>query len=57
MDKQVRIEEKAHFYTEKKDIVDKYAKEKKKQGYVVKIRHVSPKGWVVESHIWIKLNN
>lgn len=33
MDEQVRIEEESHFYTEKKDIVDKYVKEKEKQGY------------------------
>lgn len=53
MDEQIRIEEKAHFYTEKKDIVDKYAREKEKQGYKVKIEKVAPKGYVVVSYYWI----
>lgn len=30
MDEQILIEEKAHFYTEKKDYVDNYSREKKK---------------------------
>ena len=57
MNEQVRIEEKAHFYTEKKDIVEKYSIEKEKQGYIVKVEPAQPKGWVVSSYIWVKLNN
>lgn len=53
MNEQIRIEEKAHFYTEKKDLVDKYAREKEKQGHKVKIEKVDPKGYVVVSHVWI----
>lgn len=57
MDEQVRIEEKAHFYTEKKDSVDNYSREKEKQGYTVKVESAQPKGWIVSSSIWLKLNN
>lgn len=57
MDEQVKIEEKAHFYTEKKDIVDGYIREKEKQGYTVKVEPARPKGWVVSSYIWLILNN
>lgn len=57
MDEQVKIEEKAHFYTEKKDIVDGYIREKEKQGYAVKVEPARPKGWVVSSYIWLILNN
>ena len=57
MDEQILIEEKAHFYTEKKDPVDNYSREKEKQGYTVKVESAQPKDWVVSSHIWLKLNN
>lgn len=57
MNEQIRIEEKAHFYTEKKDTVDKYSREKEKQGYTVKVESAQPKGWIVSSSVWLKLNN
>ena len=57
MDEQIRIEEKAYFYTEKKDCVDNYVRKKKEQGYFVEVESVWPIGWVVSSYIWIKLNN
>lgn len=53
MYEQVRIEEKAHFYTKEKDIVDSYSREKEKAGYTVKVVPVEPLGYVVESSIWI----
>ncbi len=34
---QIRIEEQAHFCTEKKEIVDCYIREKEKQGYLVEV--------------------
>lgn len=55
MDDQILIKEKAHFYTEKKNIVELYANQKTKQGYKVQIKPASPKGWVVNSYIWLKL--
>lgn len=57
MDEQIKIEEKAHFYTEKKYTVDEYCREKERQGYTVKVDSAHPNGWVVSSHIWLKLNN
>ena len=57
MNEQIRLEEIAHFYTEKKDTVDKYCIEKEKQGYKVKVVPAQPKGWVVSSYILIKLND
>lgn len=57
MNEQIRIEEKAHFYTEKKDFVDDYIRKKKEQGCFVEVESVWPIGWVVSSYIWIKLNN
>ena len=57
MDEQILIEEKAHFYTEKKNVVDNYSREKEKQGYTVKVESAKPKGWVVSSDVWLKLNN
>lgn len=57
MDDQIRIKEKAHFYTEKKNIVELYANQKTKQGYKVQIKPASPKGWVVNSYIWLKLED
>lgn len=56
MDEQIRIEEKAYFYIEKKDCVDNYVRKKKEQGYFVEVESVWPIGWVVSSYIWIKLN-
>lgn len=53
MNEQIRIEEKAHFYTEKKDAVEQYAKEKEKRGYTVKIHETNPLGYVVVSNLWI----
>lgn len=53
MNEQIRIEEKAHFYTEKKDIVEKYSIEKEKQGYIVKVEPAQPKGWVISSLYWV----
>lgn len=53
MNEQIRIEEKAHFYTEKKDVVEQYAKEKEKGGYTVKIHETNPLGYVVVSNLWI----
>lgn len=56
MNEQVRIEEKAHFYTEKKDVVNWYAKDKKMRGYQVKIESTYPKGWVVSSYKWFDIS-
>lgn len=52
---QIRIEEQAHFYTEKKELVDCYRREKEKQGYSVKMYPVNPKGWVVTSHLYLAI--
>lgn len=52
MDEQIRIDEKAHFYTETKYVVEKYASFKRKQGCDVRITPAKPKGWVVISHFW-----
>lgn len=53
MDEQVRFEEKAHFYTEKEDWVDQYAREKERHGFKVKMEKIEPKGWVVTSILWL----
>lgn len=53
MNEQIYIEEKAKFFTEKKDVVEKYALFKEQQGYKVKIISASPKGWIVVSSSWI----
>lgn len=57
MDEQIRIEETAHFYTEKKDLVDAYGREKEKQGYKVTIKPAEPNGWIVKSHIWLAIGD
>lgn len=56
MNEQVRIEEKTHFYTDKKDTVDWYAKYKKMRGYSVRVETAQPKGWVVISTIWLDIS-
>lgn len=56
MNEQVRIEEKTHFYTDKKDTVDWYAKYKKMRGYRVRVETAQPKGWVVISTIWLDIS-
>lgn len=53
MDEQVRIEEKAHFYTKKKEWVDQYAREKEKHGFKVRVVPAEPKGWIVVSTLWL----
>lgn len=52
---QIRIEERAHFYTEKKELVDRYVREKEKQGYSVEVYPTQPKGWVVTSHLHLDI--
>lgn len=51
---QIRIEEQAHFFTEKKELVDSYRREKK-QGYSVEVYPALPKGWVVTSHLHLAI--
>lgn len=52
---QIRIEEQAHFFTEKKELVDRYRREKEKQGYSVEVYPTQPKGWVVTSHLHLAI--
>lgn len=56
MNEQIRIKEETHFYTEKKDIADRYAEEKRKQGCKVKVNHVNPIGYIVMCSLWIVMN-
>lgn len=57
MHEQILIEENAHFLVQKKDIVERYAEEKKKQGYKVKIVETEPIGYIVSSYLWIGFEN
>lgn len=57
MGEQIRIEEKAHFYTDEKKIPETYARAKKQQGYKVKTEVTQPKGYIVTSTIWIDLQS
>lgn len=57
MHEQILIEENAHFLVQKKGIVEKYAEEKKKQGYKVKIVETEPIGYIVSSYLWIGFDN
>ena len=52
---QIRIEEQAHFFTEKKELVDSYRREKEKQGYSVEVYPAMPKGWIVTSHLHLAI--
>lgn len=52
---QIRIEEQAHFYTKKKELVDRYRREKEKQGYSVEMYPVGPIGWIVTSHLHLAI--
>lgn len=52
---QIRIEEQAHFYIEKKELVNRYVREKKKQGYSVEVYPTQPKGFVVTSHLHLAI--
>lgn len=55
LEEQIRIEEQAHFYTEKKELVDSYSREKEKQGYSVKVYPAQTKGWVIISHLHLAI--
>ena len=52
---QIRIEEQSHFFTEKKELVDSYRREKEKQGYSVEVYATHPKGWIVTSHLHLAI--
>lgn len=52
---QIRIEEQAHFCIEEKKLVDRYVREKEKQGYSVEVYPTQPKGWVVTSHLHLAI--
>lgn len=55
LEEQIRIEEQAHFFTEKKELVDSYRREKEKQGYSVEVYPTEPKGWIVTSHLHLAI--
>ena len=57
MYEQVLIEEQAHFLIQNKDIAERYAQEKKRQGYKVKIVEAEPMGYIVSSYLWIGFEN
>lgn len=52
---QIRIKEQARFFTEKKELVDSYRREKEKQGYSVEVYPAQPKGWIVTSHLHLAI--
>lgn len=50
---QIEIEDRAHFYTEKKKFVEHYCREKRKQGYSVELHPAGSMGWVVISRLYL----